>query len=59
MPRCDHNCQLINNNRKMLIYGGRNEFSYGKEGGLGMKPSVELDDIMLFDIEKREWQAVM
>lgn len=50
MPRCDHNCQLINNNKIMLIYGGRNEFAYGKEGAVGMKPSVELDDIMLFNI---------
>ena len=61
MPRCDHQAQLISDNRYMLVYGGRNElaFSNNKNMNATLKPSISLDDIMIFDLKLSKWTAVI
>ena len=65
VPRCDHSAQLINNNRYLLIYGGKNESAYEQlnasepmDQADSLRPQMTLDDIMLFDFELHQWTAV-
>jgi len=44
----------------MLVYGGRNELAFaGENEDAELRPSVNLDDIMVFDFKLKVWTAVL
>jgi len=43
----------------MLVYGGRNDLAYNKAGCVVNRPSVYLDDIMLFEFDTSQWTTVL
>lgn len=49
LPRRDHSAQLINNNKQMVVFGGRNDQD------LQMR---EFNDLLIYDIEQNRWTAI-
>jgi len=45
----------------MLVYGGRNELAYQDKQIVDttLKPSISLDDIIIFDFKLAKWIPIM
>ena len=58
VPRRDHTALLINKNRFMLLYGGKNDNAFSQNIEQKKDALIYLNDILLFDFELKLWTAV-
>lgn len=56
IPRRDHTATLLQNKKYFLVFGGKND---GDRTAERLNQPVALDDLMIFDIEKRNWMCIV